>query len=184
MDQTILNEYFGTVWHSNMTKYKLSGPSLIDKIAPTEFVIDVGCGDNYFKGKIRNIIGIDPANNLADVKCTIEEFSTDMRFDVAFCLGSINFGNVNDIERQISKLVSLLKQQARIYWRCNPGLQDHPFEECKLIEFYPWSLPEHIRLAEKYGFRLMEYRPDENRIYAEWVRQASTFCRERHALSF
>ena len=145
----------------------------MNKIKASETVIDVGCGTNPFKSLIPNLVGVDPAFDQADHKVTIEDFITDQKFDVALCLGSINFGDVSVIERQIEKVVSLLNPNARIYWRCNPGQQDHPSEECKQIEFYPWSIEEHIRLSDKFGFMLTECTWDNgNRLYAEWKRSA------------
>lgn len=175
MDQDYLNYYFGNVWHKGSNPIKtaeLSGMSLIDKIKPGERVLDVGCGINPFKEFIPNLIGIDPAFDQADYKCTIEEFETDEKFDVAFCLGSINFGDSATIERQIAKVVSLLKPDGRIYWRCNPGQQDHPSEECKKIDFFNWSVFEHVRLATKFNFRVWEcmWENDNRRLYAEWIR--------------
>ena len=175
INQNYLNEYFHTVWHrknGSLDNLEKTGWALINKINPGESVIDVGCGANPFKGKIPNLIGFDPAFDQADVKCTIEEFTSDEKFDVAFCLGSINFGDVADIERQIAKVITLLKSKARIYWRCNPGAQDHGNEECKEISFYPWTMEEHVRLAELFKFKLVECSWDtRNRIYAEWTRE-------------
>jgi hypothetical protein len=175
VNQNYLNEYFHTTWHrknGSLDNLEKTGWALINKINPGESVVDVGCGANPFKGKIPNLIGFDPAFDQADVKCTIEEFTSDEKFDVAFCLGSINFGDVADIERQIAKVLTLLKSKARIYWRCNPGAQDHGNEECKEISFYPWTMEEHVRLAELFKFKLVECSWDtRNRIYAEWTRE-------------
>jgi hypothetical protein len=175
VNQEYLNYYFGNVWHQGSNpfeRYEKSGKILLNKIQPEETVIDVGCGTNPFKDYISNLVGIDPAFDQADYKCTIEDFETDKKFDVALCLGSINFGSREDIERQIKKVVSLLKPQARIYWRCNPGQQDHPSEECRKIDFFPWTLEEHVRLSAIHGFRLMEctWENDHRRLYAEWIR--------------
>ena len=175
MNQDYLNYYFGNVWHKGSTPidtYELSGKQLIDKIKPGERVLDVGCGVNPFKQFIPNLTGIDPAFDQSDIKCTIEQFETTEKFDVAFCLGSINFGNSENIERQIAKVVSLLKPNGRIYWRCNPGQQDHPSEECEKIEFFNWSIPEHVRLSAKFNFKLWHCTWENNnrRLYAEWVR--------------
>ena len=175
INQEYLNSYFGNIWHkhSNPSKKNTqSGLQILSKIQTDEYVLDVGCGTNPFKGSIAHLIGIDPAFDQADVKCTIDEFQTDIKFDVALCLGSINFGDVNDIERQIAKVVSLLTPSGRIYWRCNPGMQDHHDPACKQIEFYPWSIQEHIRLSNKFEFNLIEcgWEQDNSRIYAEWLR--------------
>ena len=169
--QNYLNNYFQNEWKSSIPGYKYSGDALIRKVKPNESVVDVGCGDNYFKRKISNLVGIDPANDRADFKVTIEEFETDQKFDVAFCLGSINFGDEKRILTQIEKVISLLKPNARIYWRCNPGKQDHPTVGCKEIEFFPWTFEFHQWHAPRLGFTIKELCWDtQNRIYAEWVR--------------
>jgi hypothetical protein len=166
-----LNEYFSKTWKSNLDQYQYSGWALIDLIQPGETVIDVGCGFNEFRGRIPNLIGIDPAFAEADYRLSIEGFQTAERFDVAFCLGSINFGNEETILNQIKHVIRLLKPSARIYWRCNPGLADHGNEECKNIEFFPWTLDKHVKYSEQFGFRLMTCRWDSgNRLYAEWSR--------------
>lgn len=177
-NQQHLNKYFGTEWKSNVPDFKLSGPALIDKILPGESVIDVGCGDNFFKGKIKNLLGIDPANDAADLKVAIEDFHTDERFDVAFCLGSINFGDYNDIKAQILLLGALLKHKSRIYWRMNPGRQDHNTAGCKDITFFPWDEHYAQEFAKMIGFTVKEFCFDENvqnkdpnnRLYSVWVR--------------
>ena len=176
VDQQYLNRYFANTWskqHNPSLKDTKSGVQLINKINPGETVIDVGCGTNPFKGRIPNLTGIDPAFDQADIKTTIDNYQTDVKYDVAFCLGSINFGEAEDIERQIAKVTSLLKDTGRIYWRCNPGRKDHDNTEQELVPFYPWSIDEHIRLSDKFGFRLLEcsWEQGHRRIYAEWQRR-------------
>ena len=70
-------------------------------------VLDVGCGFNEFKSRILNLTGLDPAYDRADIKSSIEEYSPPHKFDVALCLGSINFGDKLTIMNQIhsTKLV-------------------------------------------------------------------------------
>lgn len=171
MNQQELNKYFSTCWQSNLDQYNYSGWALVDKIQPKELVLDVGCGFNEFKTRIPNLVGIDPANECADFPTKIEDFRNDIKFDVAFCLGSINFGSEDNILHQIECVINCLKPQARIYWRCNPGLHDHNNKECKQIEFFPWSIDKHIKYSELFGFRLMTCCWDtNNRIYAEWFR--------------
>jgi len=172
MKQEDLNNYFSSIWQPKMSQYKYSGWAIADKIQPNELVLDVGCGHNEFKSRICNLTGIDPANDSADYKVSIEEFNISKKFDVALCLGSINFGKKLTIMNQIACVVNCLNPTARIYWRCNPGLADHGNEECKDIEFYPWSIDEHVKLSELFGFKLITCCWDNNRIYAEWSRSA------------
>lgn len=174
MNQDQLNKYFSTVWTSKIDQYLLSGWALIDKIQPNETVLDVGCGFNEFKRHIPNLIGIDPANSRADFQLSIEDFRKDIKFDVAFCLGSINFGSEENILNQIDCVVQCLKPQARIYWRCNPGLKDHGNQECESIDFFPWTFQKHLDYSEKFGFICQVLANDSNnRIYSEWTRQSS-----------
>jgi hypothetical protein len=179
-NQSQLNQYFGSEWSGNISNQKFSGLALIDKILPGEKVIDIGCGYNFFRGKIPHLVGIDPANDEADIKVSIEDFTTDDKFDVAFCLGSINFGEYEDIKTQVLKLNTLLTPTARIYWRTNPGLQDHDTDGCKSIIFFPWSEEWHHHFASMIGFTVTLVTWDVNihtnkrsdRLYAEWVRNS------------
>lgn len=174
--QQELTKYFADIWKlrtRDINQYVYSGPSLIEKIGIGESVIDVGCGVNPFKFQIPNLVGIDPAFDEADYKLTIEEYAQNysaQRFNVAFCLGSINFGDRHNIEKQIALVVRLLRtRDSRIYWRCNPGIADHGNDECKHIEFFPWTFDLHYELAEKFGFEVIELEWDTNdRIYAAW----------------
>lgn len=178
LNQHHLNNYFSGPWRQrnrSLDRLQKTGWSLIDKVQPGERVIDIGCGSNPFRGKIDNLVGVDPAFTEADYYCTLEEYAgqaTD-KFDVAFCLGSINFGDAGDIEHQIGLVDGLLTGTgSRIYWRCNPGLKDHGNSECESVPFYEWSFSEHIRLSDKFGYRLQEVSWDVNdRIYAEWIKR-------------
>jgi len=177
IDQQALNIYFAGAWRQrnrSIGQYQFTGERLIEKINAGESVIDIGCGINPYRGYIPNLVGIDPAFPEADHQCTLEEFVSRgviQRFNVAFCLGSINFGTREDIEHQISLVTRLLRTRgARIYWRCNPGQKDHGNRECESIPFYDWSFDEHVRLSELFGFEIGEMDWDSNnRIYAEWI---------------
>lgn len=174
-DQQKLNKYFGTYW----APYDIPCQhSRYDRIAanidPGEWVLDVGCGSNRFKSLLPNVVGIDPAFDEADHKCTIEQYQPDRLFDVAIILGSINFGIEETIAKQIDKVISCLKPQSRIYWRLNPGRRDHKSIHCQEIDFFPWSHQKLKSFADKHGFEQSneQVESDEQvvRLYAEWRR--------------
>jgi len=172
-NQKFLNSYFTNTWQSTTADYVYSGYAILEQISNDDLVIDVGCGTNPFKGEIKNLIGIDPTNIGADVVTTIENFTSHRKFDVALCLGSINFGTEQIIAKQIEKVNNLLLPNARIFWRLNPGTtHDHP--DADEIDFYPWSFEKLAEYAEVYGFNQINCAIDSNgvhtRLYAEWHR--------------
>ena len=88
----------------------------------------------------------------------------DIKFDVAFCLGSINFGNESNILNQIECVINCLNPQARIYWRCNPGLHDHGNEECETIEFFP-AIPSEPKTIERFFCDVSSYLDKGDKSY-------------------
>jgi DNA polymerase III alpha subunit len=105
---------------------------------------------------------------------TIEDFYATRLFDVATCLGSLNFGDDAVVGRQINKMVSHLKTKSRVYWRLNPGRRDHASEKCQGIPFYPWSHRRLQDFAELHDFRQVKEQTETHgrvvRLYAEWHR--------------
>ena len=168
---TTIQEYFSKIWRPSTEKFKYSGWRLLGKVSPGESVLDVGCGYNLFKPYLENQLhGIDPYNICADEQVSIEDFVTDKKFDVIFCLGSINFGSEDVILKQVEKVCSLCKPNTRIYWRQNPGQKDHQWPECQDIDFYAWSFEKNLEFAKKFGCKVEMLAWDENRIYAEWIK--------------
>ncbi len=176
-DQEYLNDYFRNHWRPNLDAHIYSGyEQIASKIKDHEWVLDVGCGRNPFKTLLPRVIGVDPAFDEADFMVTIEEFQATKKFDVAICLGSLNFGDDAVISRQIYKMVSHLKDHSRVYWRLNPGRRDHASEKCQGVPFYPWSHRRLQQFAELFDFKQteekIESKADQSvvRLYAEWHR--------------
>ena len=107
-----MDSYFNGIWKdTNYQFLKYSGYSLVDYVnnQRPDSVLDVGCGYNRLKGKIHNLIGIDPYNDCADMKISLETLVTDptdpiyekSAFDIVLCLGSINFGDEKNIDNPI-----------------------------------------------------------------------------------
>ena len=145
-----LDTYFSGVWQDqNFESLKYSGYQLVNYVNAKKpsSVLDVGCGYNRFKGKIDRLIGIDPYNDAADIKVSVEEYNS-APFEIALCLGSINFG---DVDYQLEKLHVLWRKEA--IFRVNPGIP-HDWADYKDIEWYPWT-PEKIHdVAEHYNYNI------------------------------
>ena len=163
IDVLVLEKYFSKYWQPDIKKWKYSGLKLIDEVNSLKprAVLDVGCGYNEFKGKIHNLTGIDPYNVHADWKIGILDFSSEKKFDVILCLGSINFGSNNKIEKEISKVISLLEDGGTIFFRVNPGLS-HDKPESRFIDFFPWNVPFIIEQAQKHNLKILDIRDDAN----------------------
>ena len=163
IDTKCLHTYFAHHWQVNMKKWKYSGLTLIDQINELKprAVLDVGCGYNEFKGKIDNMIGIDPYNDRADLQVELMEYRPNTKFDIILVLGSINFGGRNKIIAEVSKCVNMLEDGGMIFFRANPGVQ-HDKPEARWIEFYAWNVPFIIELSEIFNLKVLDIRDDSN----------------------
>jgi len=163
IDDACLHKYFSKYWQNDMKKWKYSGVALIDEVNSLKprAVLDVGCGYNEFKGKIDNLIGIDPYNDKADIQIGTLEYATDQQFDVILCLGSVNFGSRSKIKDEVGKCVNLLADGGHMFFRVNPGVQ-HDKPEAEWIEFFPWNVPFIIELSEMFNLKILDIRDDTN----------------------
>ena len=163
IDDACLHKYFSKYWQNDMKKWKYSGLQLIDEVNSLRprAVLDVGCGYNEFKGKIENLIGIDPYDDKADLHVSILDYKTDQKFDVILCLGSVNFGNREKIIAEVGRCVNLLSKNGTMFFRVNPGLS-HDKPEADWIEFYAWNVPFIIELAQIYNLKILDIRDDTN----------------------
>ena len=86
-----------------------------------KFVIDCGCGFNYWKGKIQNLVGFDSTdygNN--DLVCNFTEadnFFAKESADIVLVLGSINTSNKEHIEHNLNLAISWVKPGGYIVMR-------------------------------------------------------------------
>jgi len=158
-----LHKYFSKYWENDIKKWKYSGLALVDEVNSLKprAVLDVGCGYNEFKGKIDNLLGIDPYNDKADLQVSTLEYRTTQKFDVIMCLGSINFGSRDKIIAEIGKCVDLLDNGGTMFFRVNPGVQ-HNKPEAKWIEFFGWNVPFIIELSEMFNLAVLDIRDDSN----------------------
>ena len=169
LDQLYLLRFFGEIWKPNTDQYHYTGWPLVDEVNrhSPHAVLDVGCGYNQFKGRIHNLIGIDPYNNCADYMVDILEYVAEpASYDAVIALGSINFNSQDEIESRVAKCVQLLSPGGRMYWRANPGI-DH--KNGPWVEIFPWSFEKCYEIAKKFDLTVETFKKDQNRLY--WVYQ-------------
>jgi hypothetical protein len=173
IDDAVLGRYFSEVWQPEMKKFKYSGLSLIDEVNSLKprNVLDIGCGYNEFKGKINNLVGLDPYNNRADIQCKIADYRTTEKYDVVLALGSINFGSTDKIFAELERAVELTASGGKLFFRVNPGVQHTP-PESRWISFYPWNSNFIINCADYFGIDVLDIRNDHNnRMYFVWSKR-------------
>lgn len=166
ISDAVLEKYFTKVWQPSTKKYKYSGLDIIDEVnaMKPEHVLDVGCGYNEFKGKIKNLYGIDAFNERADERVDIMDYYPGHAYDVLICFGSINFGNTQKVYSELAKAVAITKIGGLLYFRVNPGIQHDP-KEAEWIEFFPWTPEFLFNSAKELGCSVLSMRNDSNRIY-------------------
>ena len=163
IDRAVLKNYFGSVWQAETKKFKYSGLAIIDEVngMNPDNVIDIGCGFNEFKGKIQNLTGIAPYNDRADICIHTLDYKPEVEYDVAICLGSINFGSSDKILGELENVAGMGKSGGFLYFRVNPGIQ-HDKPAAKWINFYDWD-PVFISNAAQYlNCDVLTLRQDDN----------------------
>ena len=177
IDQQVMHRYFSKVWQPKTKKYKYSGLSIIDEVnalAPAS-VVDLGCGFNEFKGKINNLIGVDPYNDRADIKSSITAYKPDEKHDVCICLGSVNFGGPDKIFFELQHIVNnVVKPGGLVFFRANPG-EMHSHDEAEWIDFFEWT-PEFIIdvCRALLCIPIVIKKDTGNRLYFVWKTTVST----------
>ena len=163
-----ISRYFSGVWKSKHG-YPESGRFLIKfaNMNKPKSVLDVGCGDNYYKDKIQNLIGLDPYHPKADIKKTLEEFEPKKQYDQVLTLGSLNFGtDKKHIEEMFDKVVNMTKVNGYLYFRFNPGIDHKPFTKdkssFKFIDWFPWTQEHVFGLMKFHNLKMIRFAIEKN----------------------
>ena len=160
LSERYTHRFFAEIWKPRTGDYDHSGWALAEEVSKLnpKNVLDVGCGYHPFKGRIPNLVGIDPYNNCADYEVDILDYKVKPEsHDVIIALGSINFNSKDEIEERFAHCVSLLEQGGRFYLRANPGL---PHKTGPYVDIFPWSFEIVNEFAEKYNLKLLEFKKE------------------------
>ena len=164
-DRRYLMWFFGEIWKPRTEQYQWTGYRIAEEICRMnpQRVLDVGCGYNPFKGRIPNLIGIDPYNNCADFMVDILDYHVEpASYDHVIALGSINFNSREEIEERFAATVNLLAPGGHLWMRCNPG---HSHKNGPWVEIFPWSFDVAYELAKKYDLTLETLKQDQDRLF-------------------
>ena len=165
LSERYIHRFFSEIWKPRTGDYDYTGWALAETIAKQnpQNVLDVGCGYHPFKGRIPNLIGIDPYNNCADYQVDILEYRVKpSSHDHIIALGSINFNSKEDITTRFGHCVDLLAPGGKFYLRANPGIAH---KAGPYVDIFPWTFEIVNEFAEKYGLKLLEFKKDDNRLY-------------------
>ena len=159
----------GGVWQPRTDVYQYTGWGIVAEINKRDpkAVLDVGCGYNQFKPRIKNLVGIDKFNNSADYMVDILEYNVEPEtYDAVIVFGSINFGDYSDVSARFRKVFELTAPGGKIYVRANPG-QTH--KNGPWIEIFPWDFEAAHRIAKENNVRLATFKKDNgDRLYFEY----------------
>ena len=165
LSERYILRFFSEIWKPRTNDYDYTGFQLVDEINAQNprAVLDVGCGYHPFKGRIQNLVGIDPYNNCADFEVDILDYRVKHKHDHILALGSINFNGRDEIEARFAHCVDLLDVGGKFYLRVNPGI---PHKTGPYVEIFPWSFEIVSEFADKYNLKLLKYKQDANdRLY-------------------
>jgi hypothetical protein len=162
LDRRYTDRFFREIWKPRTSEYEHTGWHLAEEITKQDpkSVLDVGCGYHPFKGRIPNLIGIDPFNSCADYEVDILEYRVRPEsHDHIMALGSINFNSREDLEQRFAHCVDLLMPGGRFYLRANPGIthKNGPY-----VDIFPWTFEIVKQFEEKYNLRLDLFKKDAN----------------------
>jgi SAM-dependent methyltransferase len=152
--------FFGQNWGHTMDQYVQTGWALADVVNSLNprSVLDVGCGFNLFKGRIKNLTGLDPYNSAADLKIDIRAYRAPKNsHDVILALGSLCYNSRDEVEHEFAHCVDLLETNGKMFMRVNPNAE---FSKFPYLEFFEWSPAIAQEFAEKYQLRMETWEQD------------------------
>jgi SAM-dependent methyltransferase len=173
LSERYTHRFFAEIWKPRTNEYEYTGWQLVDEVNKLnpESVLDVGCGYHPFKGRIQNIVGIDPYNDAADYEVDILDYRVKpCSYDVIIALGSINFNSQDEIEARFAHCVDLLKTGGKFFLRANPGIlhKAGPY-----VDIFPWTFEIVNQFAEKYQLHLDTFKKEPTelgRLYFVYTR--------------
>lgn len=98
-----------------------TGLSLIDSVNALDpnLVLDVGCGQNFYKDKIKNLVGVDIFGNDCDL--CFDYFNSDYadKADAILVLGVLEYGSPNEVHQKLVRIKKNCHSNTQVFFRFN-----------------------------------------------------------------
>jgi hypothetical protein len=138
--------------------FQYSGTNLIDEVNSLnpQSVVDVGCGVNYFSGKIKNLIGFDVVNYPGiDFHCSIQDMVIAIgSVDVVLALGPLQYSNRALTVKDIQKIVKWIRPGGYLVVRNKPFVSESESESSGFT--YRWSQQWFEKIGSDFGLHVVK----------------------------
>jgi hypothetical protein len=139
-----------------------TGLGLVDSVNALDpkLVLDVGCGQNFYKNKIKNLVGVDIFGDDCDLR--FDYFNSDYaaKADAILVLGVLEYGSPEEVHQKLVRIKQNCHTDTQVFFRFNisPKFM-HDVMPGMDISFFMHKLlysPEHWNQAvEQAGFKIL-----------------------------
>jgi hypothetical protein len=139
-----------------------TGLSLVDSVNALDpaLVLDVGCGQNFYKDKIKNLVGVDIFGSDCDVQLDYFNSDYDIKADVILVLGVLEYGSPELVLRKLQRIKQNCYAGTQIFFRFNVSpIFGHEIMPGKDICFFMnkavYTPEQWNQAVEKAGFEIL-----------------------------
>lgn len=98
-----------------------TGLSLVDSVNALDpnLVLDVGCGQNFYKNKIKNLVGVDVFGSDCDLQ--FDYFNSDYttKADAILVLGVLEYGTPEEVHQKLVRVKQNCHESTQVFFRFN-----------------------------------------------------------------
>jgi hypothetical protein len=82
-------------------------------------VLDIGCGQNFYKHKIKNLVGIDIFGKDCDLQFDYFSSDYDIKADAILILGALEYGSPDEIQQKLERIKKNCHNKTQVFFRFN-----------------------------------------------------------------
>ena len=130
--------------------------NFLTEIQPDE-IVDLGCGVNFFKNIIPNIIGVDPDNPYADIVDTYNSKYLNKHantFQALFSIDALHFRPITEFVDVVQNFYSMLKKEGRGYLSLNSARIIEATEKTVLQEIFGKEKPSPKEIEDYIDYQI------------------------------